>query len=89
VTIQEPEALAKAESLWRFAQASGSPLSTFALALSHQDAMDLLSFYEAQFGHVELFVADVAEARLTDNPWPVLANFELFGFQMVPVETLH
>lgn len=89
VMIQEPEALVKAESLFKFAQSSGAPLDTFILTLSEPDAMDLLAFYEAQYSHVELFVADVAEARRTNNPWLVLSNFELFGLRMAPLSVLN
>lgn len=87
--IQEPEALAKAESLFKFAQSQGSPLNTFILTLTEQDAMGLLEFYEVQYGNNELFVEDVAEARRTNDPWGVLAHFELFGFRMAPVSILH
>jgi hypothetical protein len=86
--IEAIPALEKAESLLNFAQKTGSPLNTFVVALSHTEAMDLLAYYEAQFDN-ELFHADVAEARRTNDPWPVLANFELFGFAMAPIETLN
>ncbi len=87
--IQEPAALAKAESLLKFAQAQGCPLNTFVLTLGHQEAMDLLSFYEAQWGGNEVFMEDLTEARKRDDPWPILQNFELFGFVMAPVSVLN
>jgi hypothetical protein len=89
VNIQEPEALAKAESLYKFAQSQGSPLSAFVLTLGHKEAMELLTFYEAQWGANELFMADLTEARRTDDPWPILSNFQLFGFSMAPRSILN
>jgi hypothetical protein len=84
VNILEPEALVKAESLYKFAQSQGSPLDAFVLTLAHQEAMELLTFYEAQWGGNEVFMADLTEARRTDDPWPILSNFQLFGFSMAP-----
>jgi hypothetical protein len=81
-------ALEKAESLLKFAQRTGAPLKGFVLTLSHGEAMDLLAYYLTQFDN-EIFEADVMEAKRVDDPWPVLANFELLGFPMAPVETLN
>jgi hypothetical protein len=89
MNILEPQALAKAESLYKFAQDQGSPLNTFVLTLDPQEAMDLLSFYEAQWCGNETFMADLTEARRLNDPWPILSNFQLFGFSMAPKSVLN
>ena len=89
MNILEPQALVKAESLYKFAQAQGSKLDTFVLCLGHDEAMELLTFYEAQWGSNEVFMEDLNEARRSNDPWPVLSNFQLFGFSMAPRSILN
>lgn len=84
-----PSALSKAASLHHFAEAQGSPLSTFELVLSEPEAMELLDWYGAQYsGTNDCFDLDFEEAQLTHDPWPILSQFVLMGFRMIPLGTL-
>jgi hypothetical protein len=80
-----PAALAKAESLYQYAQAQGAPLDTFLLVLSQEEAVELLEWYAGEYaGSSEAFDLDVSIARKAKDPWPVLANFHLLGLEMAP-----
>ena len=79
----------KAESLYRFAQGQGSPLSTFQLTLTEPEAAELLNWYGLLYsGTNEMFDADFEIAKRTCNPWPILSQFELMGLKIQPLSTL-
>jgi hypothetical protein len=80
----DPAALAKAESLHKFASQSGYPLETFALVLTEAEAAEILEWYATEHEGNAVFALDVDIARRTKNPWPVLANFRVLGLEMVP-----
>jgi hypothetical protein len=82
-------ALEKAQALSAFASAQGSPLSSFVLCLSTAEGLELLDWLLEEYGHNPLLEADVAEAKITGNPWEILANFSLLGLLMQPRMTLH
>lgn len=75
-------ALAKAESLHKFAAASGAPLDTFQLVLSDAEGLELLDYFKTEYACSELFDMDVAIARAKGDPWPVLDNFVILGLHM-------
>lgn len=51
--------------------------------------MELLDWYGAQYsGTNDCFDLDFEEAQLTHDPWPILSQFVLMGFKMVPLGTL-
>ncbi len=76
-------AIQKAESLHKFASHSGYPIDTFALVISDKEAQDLLEWYAEQYeGTNDAFDTDLAVARLTRDPWPVLANFRVLGLDI-------
>lgn len=78
-----PAALEKATSLHRFATDTGSPLSSFLLVLTDPEALELLEWYGTQYaGTNEVFDLDLAIARRTGNPWPVLENFQVMGLAL-------
>jgi hypothetical protein len=85
----DPKALAKAESLHRFASHSGYPLETFALVLTETEAIELLEWYATEYCGNAAFDLDVEVARRTKNPWPVLAHFRVLGLDMMPALVLH
>lgn len=82
-------ALEKAESLHRFAVEQGARLGSFALTLSDSEALEILDWFVAQHPPSELLNEDMLIAHATANPWPVLANFQLMGFAIVPKAQLH
>lgn len=79
-----PRALEKAESLSRFVRASGSALQEFALALTLDEALELVEYYAAHYAGVEEFELDLEIARRTKNPWPILDNFQCSGLAIAP-----
>lgn len=76
-------ALAKAESLHKFAQSQGCPLADFQLVLSDVEGLELLGWFVEQYARNELLSLDVERARRTRDPWPVLSEFELLGMRML------
>ena len=86
----EPIAVERAKSLYAYAQAQGAVLNTFVVTVKPEEAMELLEWYATQYeGANEVFDLDVSIARRTKDPWPVLANFELWGMQIGPTSELH
>ena len=88
-----PAAIAKAESLARFAQASGSPLNTFALVLTLGEAYELLDYIAAgglgRCAQHDQLLYDIARAKIDGDPFTVLAHFQLQGLDMVRADLLH
>lgn len=85
----EPSALAKAASLYHYAETQGSPLDTFQLALTEAEANELLLWYGEQYGGSnEMFDLDFELAKRTHDPWPMLGSFVLMGLKMVPASAL-
>jgi hypothetical protein len=88
-----PAAVAKAESLAKFALASGSPLDSFALVLTEPEAYELLDYLAAggmgRYENHDLLVADIEQARRDKNPYGVLGWFQLSGLSIWPVSALH
>lgn len=76
-------ALAKAESLHKFAKAQGCPLAEFQLVLSDVEGLELLEWFVEQYARNEILSLDVEIAQRTRDPWPVLCEFELLGMHMV------
>jgi hypothetical protein len=85
----EPAALAKAQSLHRFASDMGAPLTTFELVLTQAEGLELIDWLVEQNPPNELLSADVAHAHQVRDPWPVLNNFVLLGFHMTPAAALN
>lgn len=88
-----PAALAKAESLSKFALASGSPLDTFAIVLTDAEAYELLDYLAAgglgRYENHDLLIADVERAKREKNPWGVLEWFQLNGLSIYAARDLH
>jgi hypothetical protein len=88
-----PAALAKAESLAKFVQASGCARETFALTLTDAEAFELLDYLAdgglGRYENHDLLMADVAEAKRRGDPWKVLGCFQLAGLNLAPVSILH
>lgn len=77
-------ALEKAQSLARFAKEQGAPLTEYDLTLTLPEAFELLDYLGTggmgwYQNHPQL-IADIVQAKSTNDPWPVLANFEIEGF---------
>jgi hypothetical protein len=82
--------LEKAESLYRFAQGQGSPLSTFKLILTAQEGLELVEYLVEQNEPNEMLELDAAEAKRTGDPFVILSNFQLLGMEILPSsEFLH
>lgn len=84
-----PAALTKAESLKRYVTYSGSPQREFVLAVTLGEAYELLDYLVEIHPASALLKQDVAEAKVSSNPWAVLANFQLLGFEITRADFLH
>jgi hypothetical protein len=84
-----PVALEKAESLYRFATQRGAPLQDFQLTLSVPEGLELLDWFVGQYGENPLLIEDVADAKRSQDPFPILAHFTLMGFALVAQQALH
>lgn len=88
-----PAALIKAESLAAYARASGSPLSEFALAITLGEAYELLDHLASgALGRCEnqaVLEQDIAQAKVSKDPWQVLAQWKLYGLDIVRAADLH
>jgi hypothetical protein len=82
-------ALEKAQSLHRFAESQGSPLSSFILVLSDTEALELLDWFKAEHEASELYDLDLEKAHKTGDPWEMLPEFNLMGFAIARVEQLN
>jgi hypothetical protein len=82
-------ALAKAESLYKFAQSQGAPVNTFVLVLSDSEGLELLDWFKPQFEQNEVFDLDLEAAHKSGNPWAMLPGFEVLGLAIARVEQLH
>lgn len=85
----KPAALEKAESLYRFALAQGAKPAEYQLTLSNAEGIEILDWFVAQHENNQLLTEDVEAAKISNNPWDVLACFNLMGFSMCPLEQLH
>lgn len=76
----------RAESLYKHAQHCGAPLEQFVLELSDSECWQVLDEIakdpQSNINH-ELLKMDIEEAKSKDNPWPVMNNFTIGGFQVV------
>lgn len=88
-----PAAVHKAASLARFAQGQGSPLATFAVALTEPEAYELLEYiaggHLVQVENQELLLADIEEAKAKRDPWLVLQHFHLSGLDIARAKDLN
>ncbi len=84
-----PDALEKAESLYRFATQRGAPTQEFQLTLSVPEGLELLDWFLGQYDENPLLMEDVAHAKRCGDPFPVLAHFTLLGFTLLPLQVLH
>jgi hypothetical protein len=77
----------KADSLAVFARGQGCALSSFELALTQKEAFELLDRLAAgsivAVADQALLVLDIEQAKRAGDPWQVLGNFQLNGFNMV------
>lgn len=80
-----PAAIAKAQSLHRFATRQGAPLSTFKLALTTDEALEVLDWFKDTMTPNVMFDADLKIAHRTGNPWEMVTNFQLLGLDIVRV----
>lgn len=87
-----PAAVAKAESLLRFASHTGAPLSEYALVLTLGEGYELLDYLASGamgrcLNHAMLEL-DVAAAKVEGDPWKVLNGFQLMGFDILRADKL-
>jgi hypothetical protein len=84
-----PAAITKAQSLLRYVQHTGCPQSDFTLAVTLVEAYELLDYVlELHAGNL-LLRDDVLEARAKGDPFAVLANFNLLGFDITRAQDLN
>jgi hypothetical protein len=80
----------KADSLAVFARGQGSGLSAFELALTQDEAFELLDRLAAgalvEVQNPELLRQDIEQAKRAGDPWQVLVHFQLNGFDIVRAE---
>lgn len=72
----------RAEALYKHAQHCGAPLEQFVLEMSDLEAFQTLDSLEKQYQNPAL-TFDIAEAKANKNPWPVMNDFTICGFQVV------
>jgi hypothetical protein len=86
-----PAALKKADALLAHARHCGCPLSEFQLALTVGEGYELLDYLvrSSSVQNRRLLEHDVEEAKLAGDPWMVLKDWKLHGFEVVRVEALH
>jgi len=82
-------AIEKAGSLYEYCKAQGAQPTTFAVTLTLEEGLELLDWFAEQYPPNDLLDADIAEAKRTKNPWPILTGFTLMGFAILPKGTLH
>jgi hypothetical protein len=85
----KPVALSKAESLRRHVAYLGAGMDGFVLSITLGEAYELLDYLVEQYPTSELLRHDVAHAKESCDPWPVLHNFDLLGFPIMPASELH
>ena len=86
----QPAALEKAASLARHANYLGTKLQDFRLALTVAEGLELLEYYAAgHYADSERFLEDLAFAKRTSNPFPMLENFSVHGMQVVALRSLN
>lgn len=86
-----PVALRKADSLLAHARQCGAPREEFQIALTLGEGYELLDYLvrTSSVANKRLLEADVADAKLAGDPWLVLKEWKLHGFELVRVEALH
>ena len=85
----QPAALTKAESLAAHAKYLGVKPSEFAVCITLGEAYELLDYLAAEHRGNAKLQAEIREARVDADPWPVLANFQLYGLEIARVDSLH
>ncbi len=79
-------AIEKAQSLAKFASASGCPLSSFALVLSQPEAMELMEQLVKDNPFNPLLHEDARIARAKADPFLVLQHFQCEGLDIMRAE---
>jgi hypothetical protein len=91
--VRAPAALTKADSLLAHARHCGAPQAEFQVALTLGEAYELLDYLGTGALGVPRNMAalrvDIAEAKVAGDPWLVLKDWRLNGFELVRVEALH
>jgi len=91
--MSDPQALIRARHLQEFRAYSHTRHQDLAVILSTRDAWELLEWLRAGPDWAAMECAeltrDYAEALATDNPFVILKNFQLLGFDLIPGPTLH
>lgn len=86
--MDEPAAMHKARALERFTR--GCPKHQTRVTISDREAWELLAWSGESLGYNGSpdFLREMARAKATGDPWPVLEGFELRGFllQRLPEE---
>lgn len=76
----------KAVQLRSFARTLGAPLRDFQVILEDDEAMELLDALAAgvlgEVSNMEALRDDAAQCRARKDPWPVLEEFMLQGFEL-------
>ncbi|HUP06811.1 MAG TPA: hypothetical protein VMU47_06660 [Caldimonas sp.] len=89
--MKTPAAIAKADSLLAHAKHCGCGTGEFQVALTLGEGYELLDYLVSTSGvaNRKLLKADVEEAKVAGDPWLVLKDWKLHGFEVVRVESLH
>jgi hypothetical protein len=82
-------AFRKAQSLHRHAAYMGVKPQEFQVALTKEEAFELLDVTLEEQGQFmtnpELFARDIQVAKSVQDPWPLLENWALLGMALVPL----
>lgn len=82
------KALERAKALHQHARHCGAPLHEFVLELTASEAFEALDWManDPSATHInqELLRFDLAAARAANNPWPIMDDFQINGFSVIP-----
>ena len=85
-------AVKKAQQLAGFARDQGVPISTFVVALTDEEAFELLDFLASggfgTFLNMDELHTDVEACKVRRDPWPVASELQLQGLAVVRAQEL-
>ena len=85
-----PAAIDKADTLYRYALTQGCELSSFAVAISAAEGLELVDYWgERNYRDDPTYQVDQKLAHKTGDPFPMLSNFVLNGMEIIAKGALH
>lgn len=69
----------QARSLLKHVEYLGGPRGSTELIVTASEGFELLEWFGKEHGDCELFALDLAEARKSGDPYPMLKHFTVYG----------